>query len=73
MDFDYKRLVKLEVNVGEKEKKMRLIAGSVLVFISLFPASVILLIVGIILLASAYTKMCPFNSALHRNTCEPEE
>ncbi|KAF3977307.1 MAG: DUF2892 domain-containing protein [Methylococcales symbiont of Iophon sp. n. MRB-2018] len=72
MDFDYKRLVKLEVNVGEKEKKMRLIAGSVLFFISLFTASVILLIVGIILLASGYTKMCPLNSALHRNTCESE-
>jgi cytochrome b subunit of formate dehydrogenase len=72
VDFDYKRLIKLEINVGEKEKKMRLIAGSVLLFISLFTASVILLLVGVILVASGYTKMCPINSALHRNTCETE-
>jgi len=70
MSFDYKRLAKFEVNVGEKEKKMRLIAGAVLLFISLFTASVILLLLGVILVATGYTKVCPVYSALDRNTCE---
>ena len=70
MSFDYKRLAKFEVNVGEKEKKMRLIAGAVLLFISLFTASVILLLLGVILVATGYTKVCPVYSALDKNTCE---
>lgn len=70
MSFDYKRLTKFEVNVGEKEKKMRLIAGAVLLFISLFTASVILLLLGVILVATGYTKVCPVYSALDKNTCE---
>lgn len=73
MNFDYKRLIKLEVNVGEKEKKMRLIAGSVLLFVSLFTARIVLLIVGVMLVASGYTKMCPLNSAFHRNSCKSDE
>ncbi len=73
MNFDYKRLIKLEINVGEKEKKIRLYAGSVLLVISLFTASVILLLLGVILVGSGYSKICPINSALHRNSCDPEE
>ncbi len=70
MSFDYKRLTKFEVNVGEKEKNMRLIAGAVLLLISLFTASVILLLLGVILVATGYTKVCPVYSALDKNTCE---
>lgn len=70
MNFDYKRLTKLEINVGEKEQKIRLIAGTALLLISLLQASVLLLLVGIGLVASGYAKKCPINSALHRNTCE---
>ncbi len=73
MNFDYKRLIKLEINVGEKEKKIRLYAGSVLLVVSIFTASIILLLLGIILVGSGYSKTCPINSALHRNSCDPEE
>lgn len=70
MNFDYKRLTKFEINVGEKESKIRLIVGSALLGISLFSASVILLLGGIVLVATGYTNFCPINSAMERNSCE---
>lgn len=73
MSFNYKLLTKFEVNVGEKEKKIRLIAGSILLFISLFTASIILLILGVVLLATGYTQVCPAYSAMERSTCEESE
>ncbi|MFW5442940.1 MAG: DUF2892 domain-containing protein [Methylococcaceae bacterium] len=72
MSFDYKKLTKFEVNVGEKEKTIRLIAGSVLLTISLFTASIILLLVGLMLVVTGYTRVCPAYSAMDRNTCETE-
>ena len=72
MSFDYKRLLKLETNVGEKEMKLRLIAGSALLGVSLFTANILLLLVGVILVASGYTRKCPINSALDRNTFESD-
>jgi len=73
MSFDYKRLTDFEVNVGEKEKKIRLIAGSALLFISLFTASIILLMVGLVLVATGYTRVCPAYSALGKSSCEADE
>ncbi len=70
MSFDYKRLVKYEINVGEKEKKMRLWAGAAAAFISIFTAKILLLLVGIILIATGYTRFCPIYSAMEKNTCE---
>lgn len=70
MNFDYKSLLKTEINVGEKEKKIRLIAGVVLLFVSLFIASISLLIIGIVLVATGYTRVCPAYSAIGKNTCE---
>jgi hypothetical protein len=72
MSFDYKKLTKFEVNVGEKETKIRLIAGSVLLTASLFTASIILLILGLVLVATGYTRVCPAYSAMDKNTCEAE-
>ncbi len=70
MSFDYKRLVEGKVNVGEKDKKMRLTAGSILLFISLFTAKIILLLAGIVLIATGYTRVCPAYSAMDKNTLE---
>ncbi len=70
MSFDYKRLINREINVGEKEKKIRLIAGSILLFASLFTAKIILLLAGLILVATGYTRVCPIYSAMEKNTCE---
>lgn len=70
MGFDYKRLTECKVNVGEKDKKIRLIAGSILLAVSLFTAKIILLIVGLVLVATGYTRVCPAYSAMDKNTIE---
>lgn len=72
MSFDYKRLTNTVINVGEKEKKIRLIAGAVSLFISLFTASIILLVIGVMLIATGYTRICPAYSAMGKSTCETE-
>ena len=68
MSFDYKRLTSTVMNVGEKEKKMRLIAGSISLGISLFTANILLLIVGVVLIATGYTQVCPAYSVIDKNT-----
>lgn len=70
MSFDYKRMIKFEHNVGEKEKKYRLYGGSALVFISIFTASIFLLLTGVILIATGFSGFCPINAGFSRNTCE---
>ena len=73
MSFNYKLLTNTEINVGKKEKTIRLIAGSALLFISLFTAKIILLIAGILLVATGYTRVCPAYSAMEKSTCEDTE
>jgi len=73
MAFNYKLLTNTEINVGEKDKKIRLIAGSILLFVSLFTASIILLLVGLMLVATGYTRVCPAYSAMGKSTCEDAE
>ena len=72
MNFDFKRMLKFEHNVGEKEKKYRLYAGSALLVISLFVpgGEVLLLLVGLVLVATGYSGWCPVYSGLNKNTCE---
>ena len=69
MNFDYKRMVKFEHNVGDKEKKYRLYGGAALIFISIFTASIALLLIGLILVATGFSGFCPINAGLNRNTC----
>ena len=64
MSFDFKRMMKLEHNVGEKEKKYRLYAGAALLVISIFTAEIFLLMVGLILVATGYTGKCPIYSGM---------
>ncbi|MCK5121301.1 MAG: DUF2892 domain-containing protein [Methylococcales bacterium] len=70
MSFNYKLLINKEINIGEKETKIRLIAGSILLFVSLFTAKIILLLAGLILVATGYTRVCPAYSAMEKSTCE---
>jgi len=70
MSFDYKRLIDRKINVGNKDKKMRLISGSILLFVSLFTAKIILLVAGLVLVATGYTRVCPAYSAMDKNTLE---
>jgi len=69
MSFDFKRMIKFEHNVGEKEKKYRMYAGAGLIAISIFTASIALLLIGLVLVASGFTGFCPVNAGLNRNTC----
>ena len=69
MSFDYKRMMKFEHNVGHKEKKYRLYAGAALLVISIFTAQILLLLVGLVLVATGYSGWCPAYSGLGKNTC----
>ena len=69
MSFDYKRMIKFEHNVGEKEKKYRLYGGAALIAISIFTASIFLLLIGLVLVATGFSGFCPINAGLNRNTC----
>lgn len=68
MSFDYKRLIKFEHNIGDKDKKVRMVSGIVLVFVSLFTASVLMLLVGGALIATSYFGWCPAYSGFDKNT-----
>lgn len=73
MSFDYKRLIKFEHNVGAKDKKIRMIAGVVLLAASLFTANILLLVVGLLLVTTSYIGWCPAYSGFDKNTLEPAE
>lgn len=74
MSFDFKKITSTAINVGEKDKKIRLIAGAVLIFASLFTASIILLLVGVMLVITGYTRVCPAYSVMEKDTFdEPEK
>lgn len=75
MAFDFKRMLKFEHNVGEKEKKQRLYAGVALLVVSLFipHGEVTLLLIGLVLTATGYFGWCPAYSGMHKNTCENAE
>ncbi|MDO9106543.1 MAG: DUF2892 domain-containing protein [Methylovulum sp.] len=69
MNFDFKRMVKFEHNVGEQEKKYRLYAGAALVVISIFTASIALLLIGLVLVGTGFSGWCPAYSGLNKSTC----
>ncbi len=73
MNFDVKRMIKFEHNVGQKEKKIRMAVGAGLLLISLFTASILLLILGLVLTATGYSGWCPAYSGLEKNTLEEGE
>ncbi len=68
MKFDYKRMIKFEHNLGAKDKKVRMIAGLVLLFVSLFLGSVLMLLVGGVLVATSYFGWCPAYSGFCHST-----
>ncbi|MEQ1529331.1 MAG: DUF2892 domain-containing protein [Methylococcales bacterium] len=68
MSFDYKRMMKFELNVGEQEKKYRLYAGIAAFLVSVVTAKIILLVIGLVLIATGYSGWCPVYSGLNKNT-----
>jgi len=69
MSFDIKRMVKFSHNVGTKDQKIRYITGCACIFISVFKAWILLLLIGIILVGTAYMTWCPILSGLGRDSC----
>ena len=72
MSFDIKRMIKFEHNVGEKEKKYRLYAGAALTAVSIFTASIALLLIGMVLIGTGFSGWCPVYSGLNKNTCDSD-
>lgn len=72
MSFDIKRMTKFEHNVGEKEKKYRLYAGAALTAVSIFTASIALLLIGMVLIGTGFSGWCPAYSGLNKNTCDAD-
>lgn len=70
MNFDFKRMLKFEHNVGDKEKKYRIYGGAALFVLSIFTASIFLLVVGCVLIATGFFGWCPAYSGFGKNTCE---
>jgi|GEM_PF-909305 len=68
MNFDFQRMLKYERNVGDQDQKIRFGGGALAIFISLFLGSVPLLLLGIALLASGYTRFCPLYAGMGRST-----
>jgi hypothetical protein len=73
MSFDYKRMIQFEHNVGDKEKNYRMYAGAALLVISIFTAKILVLLIGLVLVATGFSGWCPLYSGLHKNTCTAEE
>ncbi|MEE9425255.1 MAG: DUF2892 domain-containing protein [Methylococcales bacterium] len=69
MDFDFKRMLKKELNLGEKDVLIRKNIGIASVVLSVLPGSVLMLLLGIVLIGSATLRWCPVYSGLNKNTC----
>ncbi len=73
MSFDFKRALKREVNIGLKERKIRFGAGSAVLLASVFLGNIPLLLLGGILVATAFMRWCPAYSGLGKSTVDPNE
>lgn len=73
MSFDYKRMLKKEVNIGLKEQKIRYAVGSALIMISVFLGNIFLLVLGSIMVATGFSRWCPAYSGLNKTTVDPNE
>lgn len=59
-----------EENIGQKDRNARGIVGVLLLLIALFHHSVIVAIIGLVLIASAYLRHCPVYAALETNSLD---
>jgi hypothetical protein len=73
MSFDFKRALKPELNVGLKDRKIRYGAGAAALLLSVFLGNIFLLVIGGVLVASAYMRWCPAYSGLNKSTVNPDE
>ena len=70
MAFEPKQILNYKKNVGKNEQQKRYAFGVVALLVSVFTASVPLLLIGCILVGTAKFNWCPVWSALGKNTCD---
>lgn len=70
MTFDIKRALVRELNVGIKDRNIRYGAGAAALLLSVFLGDIFLLVIGGILVATAFLRWCPVYSGLCRSTAE---
>lgn len=73
MSFDYTRMLKREFNVGLKERKLRYGVGIASLVVSVFLGNIPLLLLGIVLVATAKLQWCPVYSGLGKSSVMPGE
>ena len=71
-NFDIKKAMKFEKNVGKKDQQIRYGAGAVSLVIAMIYGNSFFLLLGIVLLGSAYLTWCPVMSGLGKNTCNAD-
>jgi len=73
MNFDFKRALQKELNVGLKEQKIRYAAGSGLLILSIFLGNIPVLVLGAILVYTGFSRWCPAYSGLNKSSVDPNE
>lgn len=73
MNFDFKRMLKPELNVGLSERKLRYGVGIAALLVSVFLANILLLLLGSVLVATARFRWCPIYSGMGKSTVQPGE
>lgn len=73
MNFDFKRALIKEVNIGLKEQKIRYAAGSALLLLSVFLGNIPVLLLGALLVYTGFSRWCPAYSGLNKTTVDPNE
>lgn len=71
MNFDFKRMLQYQRNIGDQDQKIRYGVGAASILLSIFLGSIFLLLLGIALLASGYTRFCPVYAGMGRSTLPP--
>ena len=73
MTFDIKKVLKRELNVGLKDRNIRYGVGAALLLLSVFMGNIFILIIGGVLVATAYLRWCPAYSGMSMNTVKEGE
>jgi hypothetical protein len=73
VNFDFKKMLNRELNVGLKDQKIRYGVGCVSLLASVFLGNIPMLLLGGVLVTSAYLRWCPAYSGLGKSTVDPNE
>lgn len=66
-------MMKCTANVGSQERKIRIIAGTVIIAVGIFVHSWIAVVIGLIPLLTGTTSWCPLYALMGKSTMEKED